>query len=108
MAGLIFVGLIVLLVVVLRLSKESPSTYAQRQVQALFVDVNGTPVGAVTGCHTVAPGEEPGTTIWACSVKGSSCSRTLRFSVSREYGTAPYDSAAADATGTPCRARRRP
>jgi hypothetical protein len=81
------VGIVVLM---LWLTSDSPSTYATKQVQK-YVSNAGNRDAKVRACLRVAPGDEPGIAVWRCSVANRTCARTLLFEVSREYGTVPYD-----------------
>jgi hypothetical protein len=109
--GFVVVGLAIatiggFLFVIVWLKQESSSDYARNHVQALFVDGRFRRTGTVTNCVAAGVGNEPATRIWACRIKGAGCTRTLKFAVNREYGTAPYDGLAADATANPCRLER--
>lgn len=94
LAGLFFL--------VLWLMQEPPGEYARKHVQALFVDESLKRTGTVESCRRIGNGEAPGEGIWACQVRGNGCLHTFMFAVSPEYGTAPYNRAAANATNDPC------
>lgn len=96
------VGLVLLL---LWVTADSPSDYARKQVQALFVDQSLKRTGTVESCRAIGNGDAPGERIWACKVRGDGCVRTYRFGVDHEYGTEPYDSIAFEATLNPCHPR---
>lgn len=102
-AVLAVVAIIGVVFLILWLREPSASAYARTHVQALFVNDSLRRTGTVKTCNKVGPGDDPGEEIWACSVAGDGCVRTLKFAVDHEYGTAPYDNRSANATNDPCR-----
>jgi hypothetical protein len=85
-------------------SSPSATTYAQKHVQALFVDSAGRDTARVTGCREIAQGLGAGEKLWSCRVSNRHCARRLKFAVDHDYGTTAYDSVAANAEDNLCAA----